>query len=164
MRTVVSWSVFVLVCVAFWFVAGPAQLGGPANYIIVDGPSMQPTYHDGDLVITRAGESYKVGDVVAYLPNIGQHFPVIHRIVQITAEGQYVTQGDNRAEVDAWLATDANIFGASWLHLPYGGRVLIYLRQPTIWLAAAAALFALGLLTRVRKGRSDKTQPERGHS
>ncbi len=164
MRTVVNWSVFALVCAVFWFMAGPAQLGGPANYVIVDGPSMEPTYQDGDLVITRAKESYAIGDVVAYLPDIGQRFPVIHRIVEIAGESQYVTQGDNRAEVDGWLATDANIFGAEWLHIPYAGTVLVYLRQPTPWLAAAAGLFALGLLTGAREGRPQGTKPQRAHA
>jgi len=162
-RAIVNWSVFALVCVAVWFVAGPAQLGGPVDYVIVDGPSMEPTYQEGDLVIARAKESYAVGDVVAYLPDIGLRFPVIHRIVEIAGDGQYVTKGDNRDEVDGWLASDANIFGAEWLHIPYAGTVLVYLRQPAPWLAAAAGLFALGFLTRTGQGRPQKTRLEQDH-
>ena len=161
-RPIVSWSVFVLLCVAFWLVAGPAQLGGPAHYVIVDGPSMEPAYHEGDLVIARAKESYEVGDVVAYQPEIGQRFPVIHRIIEIAGDGQYITKGDNRDEADGWLAADSNIFGAEWLRIPYGGRVLLYLRQPTPWLAAAAGLSALGLFSRARQVRYQKTHAERG--
>lgn len=148
LRAIASWAVFVLVCVAVWIVAGPSQLGGSAAYVIVDGRSMEPTYRDGDLVIVRAQESYEVGEIVAYEPDIGQPFRVIHRVVAVTDEGQYITQGDNREQPDGWLATDANIFGASWLHIPYGGKSILLLRQPLPWLGLAAGLFTLGLLSR----------------
>jgi len=168
-RTVVDWLVFIAVCTGLWLVAGPAQLGGPAHYVIVDGPSMEPTYRDGDLVVARAQESYAVGEVVTYQPDIGQPFPVIHRIVDVTSEGRYITQGDNRAEVDGWFATEENIFGASWLHVPYGGKVLMLVREPALWLALAAGFFALGFLTRdkgkrrhERKRRRRKAEPSAG--
>jgi signal peptidase I len=161
-RALVSWLVFALVCAAVWFTVGPTQLGGPANYVIVDGPSMEPTYQEGDLVVARAKASYLVGEVVAYLPDIGQRFPVIHRIVGMEGEGQYITQGDNRAQPDGWLATDANIFGAAWLHIPYGGRVIVFLRQPAIWLAAAVGLVGLGLIAGARQGRASTPWRKRG--
>ena len=161
-RTLVSWLVFALVCAAVWFTVGPAQLGGPANYVIVDGPSMKPTYQEGDLVVARAKASYLVGDVVAYQPDIGQRFPVIHRIVGMESEGRYITQGDNRAQPDGWLATDANIFGAAWLHIPYGGRVIVFLRQPATWLAVAVGLVGLGLIAGARQGRARTPWRKRG--
>lgn len=153
---------FLLVCAAGWLAAGPAQLGGPAYYVIVDGRSMQPTYQQGDLVLVRARSSYAVGDVVAYQPDIGQRFPVIHRIVETKGEGVYVTQGDNRAQADGWLASDANIFGAAWLHIPYGGRVIVLLRRPLTWLAVAAGLVALGLLTEARRPSARSGHRRRG--
>jgi hypothetical protein len=110
---------------------------------------MEPTYRDGDLVFARTKPSYRVGDVVAYQPEIGQRFPVIHRIVAIEGD-HYITQGDNRAEPDGWLATDSNIFGASWIRIPYGGRVIAVLRQPTTWLGAALGLASIGLAAGVR--------------
>src|SRR5437868_9645307 len=54
------------VAVVGWFVAlRPAQLGGPATFVVVQGVSMEPTYHTGDLVISHRQSSYAVGDVVA---------------------------------------------------------------------------------------------------
>jgi signal peptidase I len=161
-RAAVSWVVFVVVCVAVWLAAGPAKLGGPAHYVMVDGPSMEPTYHQGDLVLTRAKPFYTVGDVVAYLPDIGQRFPVIHRIVATESEGHYITQGDNRAQPDGWLATDANIYGAAWLHVPYGGVVITFLRQPTTWLVAAVGLLGLGLIAGTRSHEVRLFTPRRG--
>lgn len=147
-RTFVDRAVFVVVLAGLWLLLGPVQLGGPASYVIVDGTSMEPTYRDGDLVVSRERDQYGVGDVVTYAPDVaGQPFPVIHRIVEVAAPGEYVTRGDNRDEVDGWLATDADIVGASWAHVPYGGTVLEQLRRPVLWLAAAIGLCALGLLS-----------------
>jgi signal peptidase I len=158
-RTVLDWSVFVVVLAGLWLLVGPAQIGGPANYVIVDGTSMEPTYQDGDLVITRVSDAYRVGDVVTYVPHVaGQPFPVIHRVVEVAADGGYVTQGDNRAEVDGWLATDATIVGSSWLHVPHGGTVLMKLREPMPWLIAAIALFTLGILTQIEERRGHAVQ------
>jgi signal peptidase I len=161
-RAAVSWVVFALVCVAIWLAAGPAQLGGPAHYVMVDGLSMEPTYHQGDLVLTQAKPSYAVGEVVAYLPDIGQRFPVIHRIVATEGEGHYITQGDNRAQPDGWLATDANIYGAAWLHVPYGGTVITFLRQPATWLVAAVGLLGLGLIAGARSNEARSFTRRRG--
>jgi signal peptidase I len=154
--------VFALVCATLWFTVGPAQLGGPVYYVIVDGSSMEPTYREGDLVLARAKASYAVGDVVAYLPDIGQRFPVIHRVVGMEGEGQYITQGDNRAQPDGWLATHANIFGAAWLYIPYGGSVIDFLRQPATWLAVAIGLVGLGLIAGARHGRARTGGRKRG--
>jgi hypothetical protein len=99
---------------------------------------------------------------VAYLPDIGQRFPVIHRIVATEGRGHYITQGDNRAEPDGWLATDANIYGAAWLHVPYGGKVITFLRQPATWLVAAVGFLGLGLLARTRPDKVTTLTRRRG--
>lgn len=49
---------------AVWLALAPAQFGGSAAYVIVNGNSMEPTFHRGDLVIVRAADEYKVGEIV----------------------------------------------------------------------------------------------------
>ena len=50
-----------------WFVwLRPVNLGGDVSYVMVQGKSMEPTFHDGDLVIARRGGTYHRGDVVAF--------------------------------------------------------------------------------------------------
>ncbi len=158
-KAFMDWTVFVIVLAGLWLVLGPTQLGGPASYVIVDGRSMEPTYRDGDLVISRERDRYVVDDIVTYAPDVaGRPFPVIHRIVEVAAPGEYVTRGDNRNEVDGWMATDVDILGASWVRVPYGGVVLEQLRRPMPWLAAAVGLCALGLLSArdQRRGSTDE--------
>lgn len=150
MWKVLNWTIFAVVLLAAWWFMGPVQFGGPVDYVIVEGDSMQPTYRDGDLVIARSKSSYEVGEIITYRPElqIGTDYPVIHRIVEVTAGGEYTTQGDNREEVDGWSATDDNIVGESWLHIPRAGAVLQYVSRPASLAGLAVGLFVLHALKR----------------
>jgi signal peptidase I len=68
--------------------------------VIVNGISMEPGFHKGDLVIILAADSYHVGDIVAYRhPDIG---PIIHRIVE-QKDDRFVLRGDNNSWLDSYL-------------------------------------------------------------
>ncbi|HTX91153.1 MAG TPA: S24/S26 family peptidase, partial [Anaerolineales bacterium] len=49
-----------------WILFAPVQLDGQTTYVIVNGSSMEPNYHFGDLAVLRQAVDYQVGDVVAY--------------------------------------------------------------------------------------------------
>lgn len=114
----------------------PSGLGGPLSLVWVNGASMEPTYHDGDLAIVYRLSDYDVGDVVAF--EVGSSI-VIHRIV---AEGDagYVLQGDNRGFQDPWNPSHDQILGRALLTVPGGARVIGILRQPMVLAGLAAAL------------------------
>jgi signal peptidase I len=130
----------------FWFVAlRPAQLGGPAAYVLVSGESMLPTLKDGDLVLTRSQESYRVGDMVAYrVPqgeaNAGAH--VIHRIIGGSERDGFLIQGDNRTAPDMWRPKTRDMIGKVALRIPHGVNGLQLLRSPLL-LACLASGFAI---------------------
>jgi len=143
-------SVFLALLVFLgWFaLLRPTALGGPANYVIVSGASMEPTYHEGDLVVVRRSSSYAAGDIVAYLIRSDSQpagITVIHRIIGEDADG-FITQGDNREEIDPWRATPANVRGAAWLHVPMVGTYVTWLRQPSHLGMLAGAIFLVGAL------------------
>ena len=116
-------NILLLGCLVFlWSQFAPAKYGGPAEYIIVNGISMQPTYHSGDLVISHVSASYQVGEVVAYWDKQTNRF-VIHRIVGLE-NGQYTLKGDNNPENDIAHPTQSEIVGKQWLHLPGAGSWL----------------------------------------
>ena len=154
MRKTLSWGIFAVVILGMYFVAGPTSLRGPASYIIVDGKSMEPTYEHGDLVVAYERGTYQAGDIVVYDAPVDSQFNVIHRITERTEDG-FITQGDNRDEPDGWIAPDEEIYGAALFHIPNGGAMVNFLRQPATILAMGAGWVTLILMERTPK-RSDR--------
>jgi signal peptidase I len=154
MKFVLDWGGFLVVVVAAWLLAGPAHLGGPASYVIVDGRSMEPTYSNGDLVVALDRDEYAIGDVIVYDAPIEAQFEVIHRVIE-RVEGGYVTQGDNRDRPDGWLAPDETILGSAVFHVPNGGAVVNFLRQPAAGLGLLAGMIAFQLLKRTEQQSKD---------
>ena len=63
---------------------------------VVLSDSMSPAFYTDDIVVVRAYDDYKVGDVVEYQVNKLSK-PVTHRIIEKTGSGKtavYTTQGD----------------------------------------------------------------------
>lgn len=160
LRQLRSWLVFGAVVLAAWLVLGPTQLGGPASYVQVDGTSMEPTYSDGDLVLAKERASYDKGDVVTYVADVaGTDFPVIHRIVKVKTDGTYITQGDNRDEVDGFHVHDGNILGESWLRIPRAGMLPDLFRQP-LGIALITAMAVLGMAPKHKRSTASRRQRE----
>lgn len=112
----------------FWITLAPAQLGGPVTYVIVDGNSMEPGFHRGDLVLARTEPVYGAGDAVVYRdPNLGSY--VFHRILR-TELDRYILQGDNNSWLDSYHPTREEIAGKLWIHIPKLGRAIEWLRVP----------------------------------
>jgi len=128
-----------------WFLfLRPGFLGGPAGYIIVSGPSMEPTLYEKDLAVVLAQDEYALGDVVAFRVEGGI---VIHRIVGGDPQAGYITRGDNRESPDMWRPKPADIVGRLVLRLPGAGRWLEWLREPPAFSALASGLAAASLAT-----------------
>lgn len=62
---------------------------------IVRGNSMEPTYHNGDLLRVCKSSSYDVGDVIVF--NF-ESYQIVHRIIKIE-EGYFFCKGDHAAGV-----------------------------------------------------------------
>jgi signal peptidase I len=118
MRTTRRWTstltraALLVAVAAAWVLLAPSRFGGQTAYVIVAGASMEPTLHQGDLVLARPAPSYEVGEVVTYHhPQVG---PVIHRIIDRQGS-HYTLQGDANAWIDSYAPTGAEIVGQSWL-------------------------------------------------
>jgi signal peptidase I len=108
---------------------------------------MEPTFHPGDVVITRSASAYGIGDAVAYrVPagEMGSGTIVIHRIVGGSAVEGFITQGDNNPDVDDWHPLSHDVLGRAWIHVPGLGRMMVWLSRPS-GLAALAAVAAAGV-------------------
>ncbi|MFL0410388.1 signal peptidase I [Microbacterium paludicola] len=125
-RAAVSWLLLVLAVILLW----PAQYGGLTGVTAVNGHSMEPTYHTGDLVASFRQSGYAVGDIVSYQVPQGQPGAggrVIHRIVSarvVGGETIYSTQGDNNPQADPWTIRDGDILGRAIVAVPGVGAGL----------------------------------------
>ena len=111
-----------------WVAFAPTRLGGQVTYVIVNGISMEPGYHLGDLTVMRKADSYQVGDIVTYHDADMQAY-VIHRIIRVEQD-HYVLQGDNNSWIDAYHPTNEEIIGKLWIYIPKLGKLFKWLRSP----------------------------------
>ena len=135
-----SWGLFAVVLLGWWFVLAPTQIRGPATFAIIDGHSMEPMLYTGDLAIARAQPSYAVGDLVMYHVDYGL---VIHRIMSGSATTGWTTKGDNRTEVDPWIVKNDGIVGKFWFDVGAVGTALAWVNNNAIKFGSVCAALAL---------------------
>lgn len=141
---------------ALWFVFAPPVLGGSTTILSIDGNSMEPGWHAGDLSIVR-GSTYEVGDVVAYRSGeIGAI--LLHRIVSIE-DGRYTLKGDNNDFLDVDRPTMGEIVGEEFLRIPAGAKALRAISSPRFFAVTAALSFLFFVIRRRRAG--DRSVPKR---
>ncbi len=132
------------------FLRPSSVLGGSTGYVVVHGNSMLPNLHNGDLVVSRTGDHYAVGEVVAYhVPRgqLGQGLLVIHRVVGQRADHTFTLRGDNNPTDDPWHPGVADVGGAVRLRIPKAGGMLLALRKPPVT-AVLGAVLAVWLVWR----------------
>lgn len=141
----------------------PTALGGPATFVIVSGHSMEPRLHTGDLVVLRAQEDYKPGDVVTYpvpegVPGAGRL--VIHRIIGGSADTGFTTQGDNRDQPDDWTPTGREVLGAEWFMVPGLGDRIAWLLDPAMLAAVSGGAAVVMVMLRKEPGSTPERTSE----
>jgi signal peptidase I len=114
--------------VGIWIAFAPTNVGGQASYAMINGISMEPNYHTGDLVIVRKEQTYQVGDVIAYQDALLKAH-IIHRIIGIEQE-QFILKGDNNSWIDPYKPTHDEIVGKQWIYVPKAGKAMLWLRTP----------------------------------
>lgn len=97
---------------------------------LIVGPSMQPSFGTGDIVITApvAAEAIQVGDVIRFRTESGA---VVHRVIEIRSDEiglQFITRGDGN-NVDDPLVLPEQLEGRMVLLLPKVGWPAIWIRQ-----------------------------------
>ena len=120
--------ILVLTIATIWIAFGPTQLGGQASYVMINGNSMEPGFHLGDLAIVKAASDYSIGDVVTYNDPL-MKANIIHRIIGMDGD-RFVLKGDNNGWVDAYHPTQTDIVGKLWIHAPKLASALQWLRTP----------------------------------
>jgi signal peptidase I len=97
----------------------------------LEGKSMEPTVHDGDLlIISHLGrENLKTGMIVAFETSEGES--ILHRIVTVKENGCLVTKGDNNLVEDGEEICQVN--GILIMHIPKLGYFSHCLQRMVSW-------------------------------
>ena len=141
-------AVMVLLTLAVVIYLWPASLGGRTHFVVVQGHSMEPTFHLGDVVIARTNDDPKVGDIIVYhIPKgtPGTGMLIIHRVKSVWPDGTLQTQGDNRKEPDPFHITAGDVMGTPVRAIPHLGRLIGLSTSPLI-VAIAAGLLTIFVL------------------
>ena len=135
-----------------WFVfLRPASLGGPASYLLVQGHSMDGTLAMGDLVVVTRQDAYHAGDLVVFeapVPGARGEAYVVHRIIDVDADGRMHTKGDNNPYPDDWTIAPGDVVGLKRLRIPHMATVhtvFLHLFNPVV-IGALAGLFAFMMI------------------
>lgn len=158
-RKAIISALSALAVIAAWLVLAPTRFGGRVDYVIINGSSMEPVFHMGDLVILRQAQTYQVGDIITYRhPEVG---PIIHRIVKQEL-AHFILKGDNNDWTDSYQPTVEEILGKYWLHIPGLGNVFVWMRTP--WVLAGFVLLGglvIGMTTTEQPGPKRKRKLRR---
>ena len=141
--SIASWVVFLAFAILF-VVFRPVALGGFTSFTFVNGVSMEPTLHTGDLAIVIPQATYAVGDIISFRPAVGAQGAIIHRIVGGDAASGFVLRGDNRETDDLDRPTADKLVGRAAVTIPKIGWVIDTMRNPLI-LALIAAVLLVGV-------------------
>ncbi|MBK9928023.1 MAG: signal peptidase I [Anaerolineales bacterium] len=143
--------------VVMWIAFAPTKLGGQASYVMVNGISMEPNYHTGDLVIVRKAQTYQVGDVVTYRDAILGDY-IIHRIIAI-GQDKYVFKGDNNSWIDVYRPTQEEIVGKQWIYIPKLGNFFKWMRVPlhlALMIVLLGGVLMKGMINSEKQGKQNR--------
>lgn len=147
------------VLAALYLTVAPAQIGGPARYVVITGTSMNPLLYRGDLAVVRERSTYDVGDAVLY-ESRSLRANVLHRIKARDGD-RLVLRGDNNDFDDGERPLPSQVKGEYWFRVPGLGSILAWFQKPlhaAIFLGALV-LLAMGGGGAKRRGRRGRGGP-----
>ena len=104
-RSALSEEIVAIFIIILIIIVGFAA--GIRGMAIVEGRSMEPLFHTGDVVflVKKPPEQIKVGDIIVYVTPDGRY--IIHRVIDVYKSGGttcYVVKGDNNPVPDIGFA------------------------------------------------------------
>lgn len=113
---------------------------GTSTLIVATG-SMSGTIEEGDLIVVRKADEYKVGDVVTFLID-GDKIPTTHRIIRISGD-KFYTKGDANNAEDPRSVTQDEIVGKVTATVPKIGLFFKWFREDFGWAYFVAMILVI---------------------
>jgi signal peptidase I len=161
--------------VILFFVALPFYMGTVIYPLaIVNGNSMYPNLHNGDLVLFHSPSNPNAvanGTIIVYVnTETGisgfDSFTkpiIIHRIIDIEKQSDgtvvYQTKGDNNLVPDPALVPSNHVIGTPLLIIPYVGLIFLFIQSPQ-GLVAVIGFITIGYLTKYENSSKQERKKE----
>jgi len=123
------------------------RIAGIKSFVVLTG-SMTPSIPQGSVIFTKKAYAYEKGDVISFDLS-GRN--VTHRInaieQDVNGDIYFETKGDANNAVDSELVNSSAVIGKSVFHLPYVGKVILFLKtiQGFMALIIAPSLIFIGM-------------------
>lgn len=135
---------------------------GYSSLMVATG-SMSGTIEEGDLIIIRDTDDYKIGDIVTFFQD-GDDIPTTHRIInkEVTDDGvtYWKTKGDANNSKDKRSITSDEIIGEVVLVIPYVGTFIDWAVEGGGLIYIIGIFLILGLGIYIIKGDDDEDEEE----
>ena len=131
---------------------------GYSSLMVATG-SMSGTIEEGDLIIIRDTDDYKIGDIVTFFQD-GDDIPTTHRIYNIDEDGKWVTRGDANNSYDKRSITNDEFIGEVVLVIPYVGTFIDWAVEGGGLIYIVGIFLILGLGIYIIKGDDDEDEEE----
>ena len=114
--------------------------------LIVTTGSMSGTIEQGDMIVIKKTDEYKIGDVITFIPE-GESIPTTHRIIRISGDNYY-TKGDANNAEDMRPVTADRIVGKVINTYSHLGLFFTWLKDDFGWvyIVLAVAIVIAGVL------------------
>lgn len=131
---------------------------GYSSLMVATG-SMSGTIEEGDLIIIKDTDDYKIGDIVTFFQD-GDDIPTTHRIYNIDENGNWKTRGDANNSYDKRSITNDEIIGEVVLVIPYVGTFIDWAVEGGGLIYIIGIFLILGLGIYIIKGDDDEEDEE----
>lgn len=131
---------------------------GYSSLMVATG-SMSGTIEEGDLIIIKDTDDYKIGDIVTFFQD-GDDIPTTHRIYNIDENGNWKTRGDANNSYDKRSITNDEIIGEVVLVIPYVGTFIDWAVEGGGLIYIIGIFLILGLGIYIIKGDDDEDEEE----
>ena len=158
-------KIFLVILVVYTVASGTlVVLNALGLIMVVEGTSMVPTYHDGDLLIIQRNmdkDKIEVQDIIIFHSPSNWNQLIVHRVIErVTINNQlyFRTRGDNNNIADQWYVPEDNVEAVVTWNIPLLGQMLIIIYNPIVRVTIAGLAISF-IIVEIFYGRNGQKHP-----